>query len=169
MAVKRYMTAKPITVRPEDSLWDALHVLRSHHIRHLPVVQKKRLVGMLSDRDLRLLLPSSLAVLEEQERFRAWGAQVKVADVMTRKVFAVTPDMRTDQAAQLMVEHRIGCLPVLRGASLIGIISTIDLLRAMTDKHLLPGVPAEQTTSRERKTRSSRPRKQTQAKRVRRR
>lgn len=130
MAVEQYMTVKPITVRSEDSIWNALRMLRTHQIRHLPVVQGKRLVGMLSDRDVRLVLPSSLAVPEEQERFQAWGTQVKVGDVMTRKVITVTPQTPTQAAAELMLKHRIGCLPVLRGSTLVGIISTIDLLRA---------------------------------------
>lgn len=131
MDVERFMTAKPITASPDTSLRKALELLETHRIRHLPVVQSKRLVGIITDRDIRQMLPSSLSVPEELERFRTWGAKVKVGEVMTRQVVSVTPDTRTEKAARLMVERRIGCLPVLRGSTLVGIVTTIDLLRGM--------------------------------------
>jgi acetoin utilization protein AcuB len=156
MAVKRYMTANPITVQPDESILHARALLRSHQIRHLPVVERKRLIGMLSDRDIRLLLPSSLATAEEQQRFHSWGAQVTVGDVMTRKVVTVAPETETEKAARLMVEHRIGCLPVLRGSILIGIITTIDLLQAMIEKPPSPPVRPAKTSAGRRKTAASR-------------
>ena len=140
MAVKRYMTANPITVHSDESILHARALLRSHQIRHLPVVERKRLIGMLSDRDIRLLLPSSLATPEEQQRFQSWGTQVTVGDVMTRKVVTVAPETETEKAARLMVERRIGCLPVLRGSALVGIVTTIDLLRAMAGEDRAPTV-----------------------------
>jgi acetoin utilization protein AcuB len=146
------MTTNPITARPDDSIWDAVKILQNHQIRHLPVIQGKQLVGMISDRDLRLVLPSSLAVPEEQERFRQWAAQVKVGDVMTRKVFTVTPGTPTDRAARLMLEHRIGSLPVLQGKTLVGIISTIDLLRAMIDEEQSQAASPDKAATRRRKS-----------------
>lgn len=168
MAVQRYMTARPITVAADDSIWDALTILRSHRIRHLPVLHGKRLVGVFSDRDLRLVLPSSLAVPEEQERFHAWGTQVKVGDVMTRRVVTVAPETETEKAARLMVRHRIGCLPVLRGQTLVGIITTIDLLRAMTDKHSPHAAPTKQSKPPGRKRRTGRSSPPAHSKRLRR-
>lgn len=150
--VKRYMTANPLTVRSDDSIWHALKMLRRRRIRHLPVLQGKRLVGMLSDRDLRLLLPSSLAEPEEQQRFRAWGPHVKVSDVMTRKVVTVGPGTGAEEAAELMVKHRIGCLPVLQGSTLIGIITTVDLLAALTEKGHATVTLKEGMATRRRKT-----------------
>ncbi|MFB3144270.1 MAG: CBS domain-containing protein [Candidatus Methylomirabilales bacterium] len=131
MTVERYMTPNPISVRPDTSLRKAQDLLHAHQIRHLPVVQRRRLVGIITDRDLRQLLPSPLATPEELERFGSDGARVKVRDVMNRRILSVTPDTRTHRAARLMVEHRIGCLPVLRGSTLVGIITTIDLLQTM--------------------------------------
>ena len=133
LTVKRHMTANVITVRPDTSVWKAWDLLQTHEISYLPVVQGGRLVGIISDGDLRLLLPSSLAMPEEQERFRTWGTQVKVGDVMTRKVVTVSRETRTDSAVQLMVKHHIGCMPVLRGSSLVGIFTTMDVLRALAD------------------------------------
>jgi acetoin utilization protein AcuB len=148
MAIEEYMTASPITVRSTDSVWYALKILRSNEIRHLPVIQGKRLVGIITDRDFRLLLPSSLAMPEDQARFRAWGAQVKVGEVMNRKVMTVTPETRTDKAARLMVEHRIGCLPVVRGSTLVGILTTNDLLQALAAEDQPRVVATKRTSSR---------------------
>ena len=150
MVVERYMTPNPITVRPETTLRKVQDVFQTHQIRHLPVVQGKRLVGIITDRDLRMLLPSSLAAPDDVARFTAAWVQVKVGDVMTRQVLSVTPETRTHRAARLMVEQRIGCLPVVRGSSLVGIITTIDLLRAMAgdDKKK---APSGETRARQRK------------------
>ena len=150
MTVERYMTLNPIAVQPDTSLRKALELLQAHQIRHLPVVRGKRLVGIITDRDLRQLLPSPLATPEELERFGSDGARVKVRDIMTRRVFLVSPDTRTDKAARLMVEHRIGCLPVLRGSTLVGIVTTVDLLRAIAGEVRSHPVPLE-TRSRRRK------------------
>ena len=65
MVVERYMTPNPITVRPATSRRKAQDLLHAHQIRHLPVVQRKRLVGIITDRDLRQLFPSSLAPPDE--------------------------------------------------------------------------------------------------------
>ncbi len=147
MTVERYMTPNPISVRPDTSLRKAQDLLHAHQIRHLPVVQRRRLVGIITDRDLRQLLPSPLATPEELERFGSDGTRVKVRDVMNRRILSVTPDTRTHRAARLMVEHRIGCLPVLRGSTLVGIITTIDLLQTMA------GVDGCQAIGRQEETR----------------
>jgi len=150
MTVEQYMTPNPITVRPDTSLRKAFELLETHRIRHLPVIRGKKLVGIVTDRDLRQQLPSPLAQAEDFKRFRSWTAKVKVGEVMTRRVLSVNPDTRTDKAARLMVEHRIGCLPVLRGSTLVGIITTIDLLRAIAGEDRSHPVPLE-TRSRQRK------------------
>lgn len=168
MLVKGYMTVNPITVQSDDSVWHALKMLRDHNIRHLPVIQGKRLVGMISDRDIRMVLPSSLAVPEEQDRFHTWGIQVKVGDVMIRKVVTVTAETETERAAQLMVEHRIGCLPVLRGSTLVGIITTIDMLRAMVGKVQSQKAPQATTSARQEKPLRGRPPRRGGPKKVRR-
>jgi acetoin utilization protein AcuB len=133
MVVNRHMTTKVITVRPNDSLWRAWELLETHHIRHLPVTQGRRLVGMLTDRTLRQLMPSSLSPPDELERFRTWGAQVKVDEVMSRRVFPVTPETPVHEALKIILENRVGCTPVVRGSTVVGILTTRDLLRALSD------------------------------------
>ena len=149
MVVERYMTPNPITVRPDTSLRKAQDLLHANRIRHLPVVQGKRLVGIITDRDLRQLFPSSLAPPDELAGFRTAAARVKVGEVMTRRVLSVTPETRTHRAARLMVERRFGCLPVLRGSTLVGIITTIDLLRAMAGEEKTKAAPPGETRSRQ--------------------
>lgn len=151
MDVERFMTLNPITANPGTSLRKALELLETNRIRHLPVVQNKRLVGIISDRDIRQMLPSSLSMPEELKRFRTWGARVKVGEVMTRQVVSVTPDTRTQKAVRLMVERRIGCLPVLRGSTLVGIVTTIDLLRAMTGEVVSQAGPSGKSRVQRRK------------------
>ncbi len=152
MTVERYMTLNPIAVQPDTSLRKTLELLQAHQIRHLPVVQGKRLVGIITDRDLRQLFPSSLAPPDKVAGFRTAAAQVKVGEVMTRRVLSVTPETRADRAARLMVEHRIGCLPVLRGSTLVGIITTVDLLQTMAGEDQSQAVPPEKTRARRRKS-----------------
>jgi len=131
MIVQDHMTTKLITVKSNTSLWKAWEMMQTHRIRHLPVTEGKRLIGMITDRDLRQLMPSSLSPPEELERFQAWGTQVKVADVMSRKLFFVTPQTPTHEALHIILERRVGCTPVIRGSTLVGILTTRDLLWAM--------------------------------------
>ncbi len=131
MIVQDHMTTKLITVKSNTSLWKAWEMMQTHRIRHLPVIEGKRLIGMITDRDLRQLMPSSLSPPEELERFQAWGTQVKIADVMSRKLFLVTPQTPTPEALRIILERRVGCTPVIRGSTLVGILTTRDLLWAM--------------------------------------
>jgi acetoin utilization protein AcuB len=132
MEVKRHMTVKVITVRPDASLWKAWQLLQTHQIRHLPVTEGSRVIGMLTDRTLRQMMPSSLSPPEELGRFQAWGAQVKVEEVMSRRVFPVTPETPVHEALKIILENRVGCTPVVRGSVLVGILTTRDLLRALS-------------------------------------
>lgn len=132
MEVKRHMTTRVITVRPDASLWKAWQLLATHQIRHLPVTEGSRVIGMLTDRTIRQMMPSSLAMPDELERFRAWGAQVKVEEVMSRRVFPVTPETPVHEALKIILENRVGCTPVVRGSALVGILTTRDLLRALS-------------------------------------
>lgn len=156
MVVGRYMTPKVITVRPDTNLQRAWHLIQTHHIRHLPVTQGGRLVGIISDRHLRHMLPSSLAPPKERKQFRAWGALVRIDEVMTREVITVTPETPTYTAARLMVDRRIECIPVLRGSALVGILTTADLLRALATKELLKGISSGKRPSPRRKSSGSR-------------
>jgi len=141
MLVEKRMKAHPITVGPGDSFRHAMSLIRQRGIRHLPVVEHDRLVGIVTDRDLRQASPSPATSLEIHE-LHYLLEKVTVRDIMTSPVLTVTPETPIEEAARIMLEHRIGCLPVLRRTTLVGIITETDILGAFVD---LMGVQSRQT------------------------
>lgn len=141
MLVEKRMNSDPITVGPQDSFRHAVNLVRQRGIRHLPVVDGGRLVGIVTDRDIRRASPSPATSLEVHE-LHYLLEKLKVCDIMTAKVITVTPETPIEEAARLMLHHRIGSLPVLRGSELVGIITETDILRAFVD---VMGIHAEQT------------------------
>lgn len=130
MLVKHRMTPEPITVTPDDVLMHAMELTREHRIRHLPVVGAGgRLAGILSDRDIRLAMPSPLTV-EDWER-KEFLERTPIAAVMTREVITITGGDTLEDAAKTLYKHRIGSLPVVdeRGG-LQGMITGTDILHA---------------------------------------
>ena len=119
MQVRDLMTADPITTRAEASVLEARQLMMDKHIRHLLITEGSKLLGMVTDRDIRLTLPSpapSLSVWEISYRL----AGLVVAAVMTKSIVSPRQDAR--EAALLMLDHKIGALPVVDGET--------DLLRA---------------------------------------
>lgn len=121
MLVKERMSPRFITIGPGASLAEARALLDQHRIRHLPVVEKGNPVGIITDRDIRSAAPASSL------------GQVKVGETMTRNLIMVTPDTQVQEAAKLMVTHRIGGLPVQSEGKLVGIITETDLLKAFVE------------------------------------
>jgi acetoin utilization protein AcuB len=131
MLVRSRMTSEVLTVSPDTTLAEALSVTRAHRIRHLPVLEDERLVGIVTDRDLRLALPPAWAA--DHDDLLAALHQRQVREVMATAIIAVQPDTPIEDAARLLYTHRIGCLPVLDLDVLIGILTETDLLRALTE------------------------------------
>lgn len=123
MLVRDIMNKALLTVAPEATLEEAYRVMQTMHIRHLPVMSGGRLVGVVTDRDLRLAT-SSL----KSDPF-APGA--RVGDVMATEPKTAGPTDSVEEAARTMRELKIGCLPVLDGDELVGIVTGIDLLDAL--------------------------------------
>jgi CBS domain-containing protein len=129
MKVRELMTGALVTVGADTPVFDARRIMLEKRIRHLLVTEEKRLLGILTDRDIRLNLPSpatSLSVWEVNYLL----AQLTVGEAMTKAVVVVGPDRDARDAARLMLEHRIGALPVIDEGHLIGIITETDILRA---------------------------------------
>ncbi|HTK91806.1 MAG TPA: CBS domain-containing protein [Verrucomicrobiae bacterium] len=132
MIVRELMTSAVITVLPSMPMFEARDLMRKERIRHLPVTTLHgRLLGIVTDRDIRLNLPSQATSLSMWE-VNHLLAQLTVGDVMTETVISVGPSLPAREAAQLMVDHRIGALPVEDAGRLVGIITETDLLRALT-------------------------------------
>ena len=131
IAAKR-MRKAVITIHPDDTLAHAQSLLRTHHIRHLPVVDGGRLVGILSSHDLHGAVP----VPAGPEEARAYAEKLQAlpaSAVMSREVVAVAPFTPIEHCAKLMTEYKIGCLPVLEGGRLEGIVTTTDVMGLMAE------------------------------------
>ena len=133
MRVRSMMHTPIITVTPEMSLAEAQRLMRDHHIRHVPVVSGsgyQRLVGMLTDRDLREAAPSPATTLTRGKiAYQMETTSVKTC--MTQEVLSIGPEAEMVQAARLLVQRRIGCLPVVDHTTLVGVVTAMDCLRAL--------------------------------------
>jgi acetoin utilization protein AcuB len=131
MLVRSRMTQEVHAVAPQHTIADALALTRTHRIRHLPVVENEKVVGIVTERDLRLAAPPVWAV--NGEEVRAALSSKKVGDVMGTHVITATPGTPIEEAAKLLYENRIGCVPVLENDRLVGILTESDLLRALVE------------------------------------
>jgi len=132
MLVSSRMTSNVITIAPDASIAEALAVTRANRIRHLPVVENGRLVGLVTDRDLRLALPPAWAA--QHDELMAALNERRINEVMVTTPITTLPETPIEEAAKQLYTHRIGCLPVLdQGGNLVGILSETDLLRAFTE------------------------------------
>ncbi len=127
--VKDWMVPNPITIGPQATVAEADALLEERHIRHIPVLDGDRLVGMITDRDVRLA--SMPRPRKEPKHSDALLKLIRVEQLMTRDLVTVTPVTPIGEAARLMLEQRLGALPVLEGDRLVGIISQGDLLKAL--------------------------------------
>jgi acetoin utilization protein AcuB len=123
------MTKSPVTIKASDSLLAATRILKEKGFKHLPVLDGNgALVGVVTDRDLKRASASDATTLEVHELLYLLD-KLKIEQVMTRKPVSVTTQETVQNAAQLMVEKKIGCLPVVDGGKVAGILTKDDLLR----------------------------------------
>jgi acetoin utilization protein AcuB len=128
--VRDLMSRTPITASSDTSVLDARALMAKERIRHLPVTDSNgELLGIVTDRDIRLTLPSPATTLSVWEMNHLL-AKLALGDVMTKSPITVDPDRDAREAAWLMLEHKIGALPVLKDGRLVGILTETDLLRA---------------------------------------
>jgi acetoin utilization protein AcuB len=129
MHVRDLMTVAPITVAPSTTVVDAKALMAKSQIRHLLVTEDGLLLGIVTDRDIRLNLPSPATSLSVWE-LNYLLARLTVDQIMTKTVITVGPQHDARKAARIMLEHKIGGLPVLDGRRLVGIVTETDLVRA---------------------------------------
>jgi CBS domain-containing protein len=135
MRVEDVMTRDVVTLTPEETLRDAINLLRRKRIRHLPVVDGNKLLGIVTDRDVKRATPSVLAGVERDEYDNSLVA-IKVAQLMTRDPITVSGRASLKSAVEIFINSRVGALPVVDDGRLIGILTDIDVLRVAYD--LLP-------------------------------
>lgn len=132
MFVSDWMTKKVYTVAADDYLSDALVLVKEKNIKHIPVVKNGKLKGIISDQDIREFSPSKATSLDIYE-LHYLLANTKIREIMEQKVIITSPDTPVEEAAMLMLDRDIGCLPVLTRGTLVGIISDRDIYRALVD------------------------------------
>ena len=133
MIVEKRMMRNPVFVDEDDSMKVAMDILKDREIRHLPVLKGgNRLVGILSETDIKQASPSPATGLEIREVYYLLD-KVKVKQIMTRRPYTVSPLTPIEDAALLMREKKIGCLPVVEKGRLVGILTETDILDAFID------------------------------------
>jgi len=122
-AIERYMSRQPWTISPRDTLAVARERMREHDIRHLPVIDGRELVGIVSARDLYML--QSVAGVN--------ACETRVHEAMTEQVYAVPPDAPVAEVATVMSERKLGSAVVMRDGVAQGIFTTVDACRALAE------------------------------------
>jgi acetoin utilization protein AcuB len=132
MKVVDVMTKEPLTVTPSDTVEQAEELMFENRIRQLPVVKGRELVGIITDRDVRSFLANSLLSAAEQ---REQALNTKVNDLMTTNPMSLAPDDELQDAVELLVEEKIGGVPVVDEAEgLVGIVTYVDVLRCFLNR-----------------------------------
>jgi acetoin utilization protein AcuB len=138
--VAAIMTHKPVTIRPEAPLREALETMEKVGCHHLPVMSsEKHLVGILSDRDCRTALNSPY-ILRERWQDDQLIDTLQIRSMMTPAPIVTEPHAFVGEAVRLMLVNHINCLPVMRGETLVGIITSSDILTAYVMK-VTPNLP----------------------------
>ena len=132
MFVADWMTRQVITADPQESVLHAMHVMRDRGIKHLPVVKDGKLVGVISDRDIKAYCPSKATALDVYE-INYLLSKASVREAMGARLLTIAPDAPVEDAALMMLDENVGCLPVVAGETLAGIISDRDIFRALVD------------------------------------
>lgn len=122
-SIQKYMTTTPHTIGSDQSIARAAAVMSEHHIRHLPVLRGGRLLGVLSDRDVKLI-----------EGFRDVDAtKTAVEEAMTELPYTVAPDAPLDEVASTMAEKKLGSAVIMQNHKVVGIFTTVDACQALSD------------------------------------
>ncbi|HEY7528268.1 MAG TPA: CBS and ACT domain-containing protein [Candidatus Deferrimicrobiaceae bacterium] len=133
MNVSKRMMRNPVFVDENDSMKKAMDLLKEREIRHLPVLKDgEKLVGILTERDIKQASPSPATALEIREIYYLLD-KVKVKQIMTRRPYTISSSAPIEEAALIMREKKIGCLPVVEEGRLVGILTETDILDAFIE------------------------------------
>jgi acetoin utilization protein AcuB len=127
MLVREYMIDTVVSMHPETGLHEARRLMRKYNVRRLPVIVEGKLVGIVTDRDLRQASPSPATTLAVHELNYVLD-QLEVGEIMSKPVITVSPSAPLEEAARLMQEHKIGGLPVVEEGTIVGMITEVDVL-----------------------------------------
>jgi acetoin utilization protein AcuB len=131
LLVENWMNPNVITVDADDSMLDATKLLKEHNIRHLPVLEKGKLVGVITDRDLKRASPSDATSLEAHELLYLI-ANIKVREIMTKNPITVPFNFTIEEAAEILLQAKISGMPVVdKQGDVIGTITQTDLFKVL--------------------------------------
>jgi len=131
MLVGNWMTKDVISVDVSDSMQDAARLIRGHKIKRLPVMENGKLVGIVTDRDLKRASASDVTTLEIHELLFLLS-EIKISDIMTKDPITIPLDYTIDEAAQILLEHKLSGAPVVDGKGQVaGIITQTDIFRVL--------------------------------------
>jgi CBS domain-containing protein len=122
------MMGSPVTLKPEDTLDLANNVISLGRIRHIPVLDDGRLVGILTERNLIGAAASRIFGLKQKNK-SALLKNVRIKEVMKKRVISAAPDTPIKEIAHLMAEKKIGCVPIVSAGALVGLVTNTDILR----------------------------------------
>ena len=131
--VKNLMTRGPVTLKRKDVLNLADDVMELGRIRHIPIMENDQVVGVLSQRDLFRHGLAKVRGLQNRERKELLKA-IRIEEIMRKPVITINSEASLKDAAQLMVQKKIGCLPVVEGGRLVGLITETDVLRFVSEQ-----------------------------------
>jgi CBS domain-containing protein len=133
--IRNIMKTKVIRISADDTLWTVKEIMDLAHVRHLPVVHQGVLVGVVSQRDLlRASLSNVMGLPADEQKVFLEG--VKIGDVMSEEPVWIAPEASIREAARVMAERKIGCLPVVEAGELIGIVTETDVLHFFAELEL---------------------------------
>lgn len=127
--VAEVMTTPVHTLHPDASLEDAILFARKHKVRHIPLVEAGQLVGIVTDRDIKRATPSLVGGID-QDNYELMTQTTPVSRIMTRDPITAMTSTSLREAVEHFNTRRLGCLPVVAGGTLVGIVTRTDLLRA---------------------------------------
>ncbi len=134
LRVREVMVESPVTVSSGDSLQHALSLLEKHQVHQLPVLEHGRVVGIVTDGDLKFFTPA-FQILRDQEELRQTLRELTVAEAMTVEPMSISPQASLLDATKLMHDHSIGALLVVEEEKLLGILAVSDVLRIVIEQH----------------------------------
>jgi acetoin utilization protein AcuB len=133
MIIERRMTRNPITATPEMSIAEASALMKQEKVHRLPVLDKeKKLVGIISEKDILYASPSPASSLAIHEMAYLLS-KLTVKKLMTKDVVSISKDTTVEEAARMMVDQDLSCLPVLEGDHLVGIVSKSDMFKILLE------------------------------------
>jgi acetoin utilization protein AcuB len=128
MLIREIMLPDPVTASIDAHLPQLLRLLQRHGFRHVPIVDADKLVGIVSDRDIKQSMTSAALSTDGTKREHLLG-ELTAGDIMTRRLVTIGPSAGVEEAARLMAEHRVSALPVTEEDRLLGIVTETDILR----------------------------------------